>query len=829
MENNLNWIDFYMEFASKLLEYQYDRKTLIEKIVTVYDQIGINLPKLETNEVPYDIDPFTVYGLFNKGITNANRISIITAIAKEFHVDAAIPDSFDGIPVLNNQKATFYWFEGGRGDRDIDNLWDVFSKGLNLAEHDSAENRIAFVSAYDRVLVQKGVRWNITMGLYWIRPYFFLNLDSTNLEFIRKPDSVSSLVAEAAAALRTVPMGNEYLGLCDKCVEAFNSEECRYHSFPELSYNAWLDSNETRGQKTVKEKKSRSEFLRWFRPLIVALRDLGGSATPEETRKKIIENEDLSQEEITETRGKTGARRFDNNVAFARNYLKDTGYIDGTTWGIWKLTEKGWKVDMTGELAVQIQKDVTAGRKDIEKQEINALGDSDVDTVHFWLYAPGEGASRWDECYNTGTMCLGWPELGDLDLYNSKAEIADKLKELRGGNTSFKNSAHAVWQFVHDLKTGDVIFVKKGRTEILGRGTVVGDYEFDEEKNDYPNIRTVKWTHKGNWKLDEPLTVKTLTDVSNYPDTVSMIEGFFNLGEETDEEETPVISYGIYTEEDFLNEVFMEESAYHTIVDELKEKKCIILKGAPGVGKTFISKRLAYSIMGVKDINRVMMVQFHQSYSYEDFIQGFRPSEKGFILKNGTFYDFCKKAQDDTENDYFFIIDELNRGNLSKIFGELFMLIDGDKRGSRNKIKLLYSGEYFYVPENLYIIGMMNTADRSIAVMDYAFLRRFGLIDLYPGFGSERFREYQQGLDSQLFNRLIHYVERLNEVIGGDASLGEGFKIGHSFFCNLNSDNVNQRLPRIVEYELIQTLKEYWFDEPSKVREWSDTLRGALK
>jgi 5-methylcytosine-specific restriction protein B len=130
----------------------------------------------------------------------------------------------------------------------------------------------------------------------------------------------------------------------------------------------------------------------------------------------------------------------------------------------------------------------------------------------------------------------------------------------------------------------------------------------------------------------------------------------------------------------------------------LRTKKNIILQGAPGVGKTYAAKRLAYSIMGVKDVERVMMVQFHQSYSYEDFIMGFRPSATGFELKKGAFYNFCKKAEIDSDNEYFFIIDEINRGNLSKIFGELFMLIENDKRG--NALQLLYSDEKFAVPKN---------------------------------------------------------------------------------------------------------------------------------
>ena len=173
------------------------------------------------------------------------------------------------------------------------------------------------------------------------------------------------------------------------------------------------------------------------------------------------------------------------------------------------------------------------------------------------------------------------------------------------------------------------------------------------------------------------------------------IKDLFEDDDMVDDEQE--VTYPEYTAENFLDDVHMSEEDYSRLVGLLRNKKNIILQGAPGVGKTYAAKRLAYSMMGVKDVERVMMVQFHQSYSYEDFIMGFRPSATGFELKKGAFYNFCKKAEIDSDNEYFFIIDEINRGNLSKIFGELFMLIENDKRG--NALQLLYSDEKFAVPK----------------------------------------------------------------------------------------------------------------------------------
>ena len=454
-----------------------------------------------------------------------------------------------------------------------------------------------------------------------------------------------------------------------------------------------------------------------------------------------------------------------------------------------------------------------------------AVADEDIETKRYWLYSPGNGASIWDECYQKGIMAIGWDYIGDLAAYNSKDEMKQAMKEESDPSLPYTMAAHATWQFAHDMKPGDIVFAKKGMYHIIGRGVVESGYEYDPSRKEYKNIRRVKWTHKGEWPHPGQAAMKTLTDITPYTDYVAQLNALFE-SDTIDDVEESVIEYPTYDAEDFLAEVFMDEGSYETLVGLVRNKKNVILQGAPGVGKTFAAKRLAYSMMGVKDPNRVMMVQFHQSYSYEDFIMGFRPSEKGFELKHGAFYNFCKQAEIDSENEYFFIIDEINRGNLSKIFGELFMLIETDKRGV--ELQLLYSDEKFSVPGNVYIIGMMNTADRSLAMLDYALRRRFAFFEMKPGFDTDGFRAYRMGLASEKFDRLINSIENLNSAIAADDSLGEGFCIGHSYFCNLKKVT-DQALSGIVEYELIPLLKEYWFDEPTKVKDWASILRSAIK
>ena len=715
----LTWIEFYTEFAEKLLTYMKDRQTLIEKIKAVYTAIDMRLPKLEKDNNIIDIDPFTIFGLFNKGITNTNRITILHGIAKEFSVNAPVPESFNGIPVLNNQKATYYFFIGDRQNDDIENLWRVFASALEYAKTHSKNSKAALIKAYDAALLQKGIKWNLTMGLYWICPYEYINLDSRNRWFICKPENMPSDFIDSVDNFSAVPSGEKYLQINDRCRSILEKGNYRYKNFPELSYYAWIIS-----------------------------------------------------EKVNE----------ENRAAAAKESQRSS----------------------VGE----------------------AIGDKNVQATHYWIYSPGDNACMWDEFYDAEIMAIGWGEIGDLTAFATKDAMKQKMKECIDPTLSYKNAAHATWQFVNDMKPGDIVFVKKGMHRIVGRGIVTSDYIFDASRRDeYKNIREINWTNKGEWEHPGQAAMKTLTDITSYTDYVEKLNALFE-DDTVEEVEEIEIQYPVYTEEDFLDEVYMNKSDYQILVNLLKNKKNIILQGAPGVGKTFAAKRLAYSMMGVKDSSRVMMVQFHQSYSYEDFIMGFRPASSGFELKKGPFYNFCKKAETDIENDYFFIIDEINRGNLSKIFGELFMLIENDKRGV--PLQLLYSDEKFSVPANVYIIGMMNTADRSLALLDYALRRRFAFFEFSPAFQTEGFRAYREAKSNKKFNKLIAAIEKLNVAIENDDTLGKGFRIGHSYFYTERKID-DMWLNAVITYEIIPLLNEYWFDEPSKVRDWEHVLREAIR
>ncbi|MDK7160000.1 AAA family ATPase [Pauljensenia sp. UMB3104] len=718
-DSQYSWPRFFMELADKLLAFKDDRQALIATLQHVYAELGMDLPTLDSGGIPKDIDPFTVYGLFNRGLTDKKRRAVALGIGGALGVEAPLHDDFVGVPTLINFNATLY-DQACRGDGDIERLWDLFTVALAYADRPTEQTGAAFCHAYDAVLKQRYASWNVTMGLFWVRPYAYVNLSKLDRWFLRLPDRMPPDVNAEVSQLASPPGAFAYLALRDRVLDAMSSGAYEYKTFPELSACAWRVSEQVNRENKQADK---------------------------------------DKEEVTQAA---------------------------------------------------------------------ALGDDGVQTVRYWLYAPGEGACKWDEFYKRGIMGLAWGEVGDLSSYATKQGLKAQMLQTYPENGTQKNDIHALWQFANEMKPGDVVFVKKGKAEIVGRGVVTGNYVYDAEGSDYPNIREVRWTHTGQWPVDERLPMKTLTDVTYKQVFVTLMESsFFDSEEAAAIEEMPV-SLTEYSVEIFLEEVYMDRERYDAIVGLLKTKKNIIMQGAPGVGKTYAAKRLAYSMMGVKDVSRVKLIQFHQSYSYEDFIEGYRPSGAGFELVKGAFYSFCKKAADDEENAYFFIIDEINRGNLSKIFGELFMLIESDKRG--NELQLLYSRELFSVPTNVHIIGMMNTADRSLAMLDYALRRRFAFVELSPAFDSDGFRDYCAGLDNSRFEALVREVESLNRAIAEDESLGEGFCIGHSYFCNMKRETcTDEALASIVEYELIPMLKEYWFDEPGKVREWSDRLRRSLR
>lgn len=447
---------------------------------------------------------------------------------------------------------------------------------------------------------------------------------------------------------------------------------------------------------------------------------------------------------------------------------------------------------------------------------------------HYWLYSPGNQAEKWGELSKAGLMAVAWDSMGDLSEFQSQESMRQKLIEIEP-RSDRSNDARTLWEFQNEIAIGDVIFVKRGRKSIIGRGEVSSHAKYDPARSEYKHVRSVEWTHFGDWANLGNAALKTLTDITMKLGLVEYLEDLI-VDDSEENSVVPVIEAKHYSREDFLSDVYMPEHKYDRLIRLVRRKKNVILNGPPGVGKTYLAKRLAWSIMGEKDSRRLRMVQFHQSYSYEDFMMGFRPNaEGGFTLVDGPFYRFCETARaDDPERDYFFLIDEINRGNVSKILGELLMLIEADKRGQ--ELQLIYNNENFSVPPNVHILGMMNTADRSLAVMDYALRRRFGFYAIEPGYSSDGFEAWRSELGNETFDSLVKVIVELNIAIREDPALGAGFTIGHSYLSR-PADGITDDdwLFSVIEDEFVPLLEEYWFDEPILAAEWTAKLRAAIQ
>jgi 5-methylcytosine-specific restriction protein B len=645
-----------------------------------------------------EIDPFTFFATFNRGIREKERVAILSGVKKLLQAQEPLPEDFSGIPIVNNQKSWFIAYQPKRTSNDVPRLWRVFRLALTNSPLENPE----FAQAFDQALEVWGTSTNLTMGLFWIRPDTFLNLDQTNRTFLKidlPPEGLSAAFY----------------------VETVKSVFKRGKPFAELSFDAWRAAQSTDPSSPSPEAHLSSEKDYW---LVGAFWD--ASDPPDQTER------------------------------FKEEGIWQNGYQDRHL-DLVKSMKVGDRIAIKAAFTQKKNLPFDSRGRTVSRMTIKAIG-----TIV---------ANR-----NDGrTVEVEWEEFEPKDWY-------------------FFTNQQTIWRLRREPDYQYRQYSEK-LIDFIWRG-IPQDYEW------FCN----KW-----WDSDETAAL-------------SKKEGMESVATEP---------FGI--EDMVAAGVFLAETDLEQIIGRLKSKKNVIIQGAPGVGKTFLARMLGFALMEEKDNDRIQFVQFHQTYSYEDFVRGYRPlpDEGGtFGLQDSVFFKFCKQAETDPERDYVFIIDEINRGNLSQIFGELLMLIEGDKRGQEHAVELVYQrpGEgRFFVPSNVYIIGLMNLADRSLAVVDYALRRRFAFVTLTPQYESALFRKWlsDRGMKPDLVDLIVQRISALNQEIRDDVLLGENYQVGHSFFCPRGKDFSGldrQWYEDVIQTEIIPLLKEYWFDNSKRL----DQVRESL-
>ena len=846
-----SWTPIHKEATRKMLTVSEPQKELLTTLREMEQQelkvIRLKDENPQGSSHPLEqIDPFTFLATFNREITDYNRRANWQFLKNRWSLQSDVPQDFSGIPTVNPQRSWFFPYSFERQKGDIEALWQLAAQATKRPITEIDEELFNRCCQVRMVGIPK-----LTIGLYWINPHGLLPCDKKTSAFGK------------AHGIHARPLDfRSYVEWLRQMTTALGSD------FPKVSHEAHLlavdpgHADELDHGAVIEQAGAKSPRYWAYAPGRGAVRwnefheasilaigwddagDLSKYANKEAVRQKLQEiysgssqtNNALTCWDFANVMevddivfAKQGIRRvvgygivrgdylFDNNRGSFKS-IRSIEWLGKGTWDLPEvdrlplktLTDISKAPDVVKRISSLVGLDLVERSNKMPKGELT----KDSNVSYWWLNANPQQWSFEDL------------SVGGRQTYTSHNKNGNKRQK---------------YKYFQDVKPGDIIvgYVTSPQREIVGICRITNGLHDSEEEGERIELEKIE-------RLRKPLLYEDFKDLPELEKCEPLINhqgSLFKLRET----EFEVIRYLIdeanpdpedlptpYTKEMAMKELFLPENQFDDALGALREKKNLVLQGPPGVGKTFVAKRLAMALIGTNDPQRIAMIQFHQSYSYEDFIQGFRPTAKGtFELKYGIFNQFCRRAQVDEQKKetYVFIIDEINRGNLSKIFGELMMLVEPDKRGPAFSMPLAYASDpddKFYIPANVYIIGTMNTADRSLAMVDYALRRRFRFITLAPEFAGSKFRQFlaDRGAEPALIEKVVRRMGALNGKIADDTkNLGPGYRIGHSYFCPADGVTPNDAwFKRVVDSEIFPLLQEYWLDDEKKVQQQRDAL-----
>ncbi len=688
MADKFTWLKFYIELANKLLFFKNNRTLLVEKLREAHKVANKELPKIESdnNNVP-NMDPFTVFALFNRGNQSVEtRIDICKAYKEVFKLEESVPSDFYGVPIYNYNQYCFYRYLDNpkRNNKCFDILWDLFQSAIKYADDKSNEDDFKkyFEEALKLDVIGLG---KLTMGLFQIRPDTFVNLDSAN----------EQLINEKTATNISINSGSDYIELCNKVLDYIkNNSDLK--TLAEFSYLAYINKK-TKEVKEAMDNNNETKKQANIAKNIILYGPPGTGKTYNTVlyAVAIIEKKDLD----------TIKNEAYEDVIKRYNDYKSEGQIEFTTFHQSYAYEdfiEGIKPLMydEDEEHKEIEYEISPGlfkkfcdraSKPILKQDKdNIVIDENATIWKVSLEGSGDNPTRTD-CMENDHIRVGFNEYGE--------NITDETDFSKYGGKGVLKA------FIYRMKIGDIVLSCYSSTLIDAIGIVTGEYEWHDEYKVYKRLRKVKWIVK-------------------------------NIREDISKFGTKMSPSSVYRMSISLNDVMSIISKHSQSKDEVK----------------------------------------------------------------------------DNDNNYVFVIDEINRGNISKIFGELITLIEAPKRKGQVEAasaKLPYSKKDFAVPDNVYLIGTMNTADRSIATIDTALRRRFHFKEMQPN------PNVLDGINVEGVS-IKEMLTRMNQKIS--VLFDREHTIGHAYFMPLKNDNSLNALAEIFENNIIPLLQEYFYDDYEKIR-----------